>query len=191
MMPGVSGWMPASRRMLLSWLAFSVLAACLAAEPLEPERVATVIEALTRLGPEKVETNPKLKEALGKVLEATRGTPQFVELVRDFKIKNQDPALLEIAAKNPSNSTGLEAARLIVADSGHHRLLVSGLAGGPAETIGGPEPGLADGDFTSARFNARNGYGRRAAAVSQHAGGWAVVICQYTPVGYLSPAESE
>ena len=46
-------------------------------------------------------------------------------------------------------------------------------------------------DAAAAHFNARNGYGRRAAAVSQHAGGCVVVICQYTPVGYLSQVESE
>src|SRR5213083_3293761 len=90
------------------WLVSSVVIAGLAAEPLEPERVTTVIEALTRLGPEKVEANPKLKEALGKVLETTKGTPRFVELVRDFHVQDQDPALLEIAIANPGNSTGVE-----------------------------------------------------------------------------------
>ena len=52
-------------------------------------------------------------------------------------------------------------------------------------------PTEIDARVAAARFNARNGYGRRAAAVSRRAGGWAVVICQYTPVGYLSRAESE
>ena len=52
-------------------------------------------------------------------------------------------------------------------------------------------PTEVDARVAAAHFNARNGYGRRAAAVSQHAGGWVVVICQYTPVGYLSQAESE
>ena len=70
---GVSCWTHAVRRVWFSSLAFSTLAACFAAEPLDPDRVATVIEALTRLGPEKVEANPKLKEALEKVLEVTRG----------------------------------------------------------------------------------------------------------------------
>jgi len=64
---------------------------------------------------EKVEANPKLKEALGRVLEATKGTPRFLELVREFHITDQDPALLEIAVMNPGNSTGVEAARLILA----------------------------------------------------------------------------
>ena len=52
-------------------------------------------------------------------------------------------------------------------------------------------PTEVDARVAAAHFNARNGYGRRAAAVSQHARGWVVVICQYTPVGYLSQVESE
>jgi putative heme-binding domain-containing protein len=117
-----------SQGLLSSCLAFCFLVAGLAAEPLEPERVTTIIEALTRLGPEKVEASPKLKEALGKVLEATQGTPRFVELVRDFHLKDQDPALLEIAVLNPNNSTGVEAARLILA-SRNSGLLKASLAG--------------------------------------------------------------
>jgi len=107
---------------------FSLVVAGLAAEPLDPERVTTIIEALTRLGPEKVEANPKLQEALGKVLEATKGTPRFVELVSLFHIKDQDSALLEIAVKNPNNSTGVEAIRLILAGR-KSELLINSLAG--------------------------------------------------------------
>src|SRR5213083_824385 len=120
---------PAARRTSICWLVFSLVIAGLAAEPLEPERVTTVIEALTRLGPEKVEANPKLKEALGKVLEATKGTPRFVELVRDFHVQDQDPALLEIAIANPGNSTGVEAIRLILA--GRNSKLLAGSLSGP------------------------------------------------------------
>jgi len=64
MIRGVSGWTSVARRSSVFWLVFSFVLAGLAAEPLEPDRVTTVIEALTRLGPEKVEANPKLKEAL-------------------------------------------------------------------------------------------------------------------------------
>ncbi len=125
MIRGSSGWGSVARRMSMGGLGISVLAACLAAEPLEPDRTATIIEALTRLGPEKVEANPKLKEALGKVLEATRGTSQFVELIRDFEIKSQDPELLEIAVKNPNTSTGAEAARLILGNQNFELLKTS------------------------------------------------------------------
>ena len=48
-----------------------------------------------------------------------------------------------------------------------------------------------DARIAAARFNARNGNGRLAAAVARHARGWVVMICQYSPVGYLSRAESE
>src|SRR5712675_831172 len=105
MIRGVYRWAPAARRTSICWLSFSLVFAAPAAEPLDPERVTTIVEALTRLGPEKVEANPKLKEALGKVLEATKGTPRFVELVSLFHIKDQDSALLEISVKNQHNTT--------------------------------------------------------------------------------------
>lgn len=122
----VSGWESVARWTSI-WV-FSLGVVGLGAEPLEPERVTTIIEALTRLGPEKVEANPKLKEALGQVLEATRGTPRFIELVRDFHVTNQEPALLDIAVANPYNSAGVEATRLILA-SGNLELLKNSLAG--------------------------------------------------------------
>jgi len=128
MIRGVSGCVLAARRRSICWLLFSLVLAGLAAEPLDPERVTTVIEALTRLGPEKVEANPKLNEALGKVLEATKGTPRFVELVSLFHIKDQNSALLEIAVNNPNNSTGVEAARLVLAGR-NPELLKTSLAG--------------------------------------------------------------
>ena len=124
----VPGWATEARRISISCLLCSVAVIGLAVEPLEPERIATVIEALTRLGPEKVEANPKLKEALGKVLEATKGTPQFVDLVRDFHVKDQDPALLKMVVDNPNNSTGVEAARIILAGR-NLTLLAGSLAG--------------------------------------------------------------
>jgi len=127
----VSGWASAAQRTSISWLASLILFAGVAAEPFEPDRIATAIEALTRLGPEKVEANPRLKEALERVLQATKGTPQFVELVRDFKVKDQDATLLELAVRNPTNSTGVEATRLILANR-NFQLLTTSLAGANA-----------------------------------------------------------
>ena len=68
-------------RTLICLLAAAVTAL---AQPIEPEKLNTMIEALTRLGPEQVNANPRLKEALGKVLGATRGTPRFVQLVEQI-----------------------------------------------------------------------------------------------------------
>jgi putative heme-binding domain-containing protein len=78
------------------------------------DRTAIAIEALGRLKGIDLEANPGVKTAVLKVLDQVRGKPQFVELVRDFQIKGQEPALLELAIQNPNNSTGADAARLLL-----------------------------------------------------------------------------
>ena len=102
----------------------SLLAAALVlgAEPIPPERLVTMIEALSRLSPEQVNGNPKLKEALGRVLEATRGTPQFLKLVQQFELTDQNAGLLEIAVRNPADESGVAAMRLILARQDFSRL---------------------------------------------------------------------
>jgi putative heme-binding domain-containing protein len=77
-------------------------------------RAAIALEALSRLKGMDLDANPAVKNAVLKVLEQTRGTPQFVEIVRDFNLTSQDEALLEIAAQNPASSTGVDAIRLIL-----------------------------------------------------------------------------
>lgn len=47
--------------------------------------------------------------------------------------------------------------RLFIADSGHNRVLVSDLEGAVKDVIGTGEPGLQDGDYTSATFHAPQG----------------------------------
>jgi putative heme-binding domain-containing protein len=81
----------------------------------EGDRTATAVEALSRLQGMDLTQNPKLKEAVLRVLEKTRGTANFVKLVRQFKLADQDAGLLEVAAQNPGNETGVEAMRLILA----------------------------------------------------------------------------
>jgi len=93
-----------------------------------PDRTAIAIEALSRLKGIDLEANPAVKNAVMKVLDQVRGTPQFVELVRDFKIKDQSPALLEFAVQHPNDSGGVEAMRLILANQ-DIALLTNSLAG--------------------------------------------------------------
>ena len=101
---------------------------CGTADPDPPDRAAIALEALSRLKGIDLEASPGVKAAVLKVLDRTRGTPQFVEIVRDFKIRNQDPALLEMVVRNPDNSTGVEALRLILANQ-DVELLKTSLAG--------------------------------------------------------------
>jgi len=53
----------------------------------DPDRAAIALEALSRLKGIDLDTNPVVKTAVLNVLDQVRGTPQLVELVRDFKIK--------------------------------------------------------------------------------------------------------
>jgi putative heme-binding domain-containing protein len=57
-----------------------------------------------------------------------RGTPEFVNLVRDFHLQAQNAALLEVAVKHPAEESGVEAMRLVLASgdlSQIHELLES------------------------------------------------------------------
>jgi putative heme-binding domain-containing protein len=81
----------------------------------DAEKTALAMEALGRLQGVDLEQNARLKEAVLRVLEKTRGTPNFVKLVQQFKLKGQESGLLEVAAKNSANETGVEAMRLILA----------------------------------------------------------------------------
>ena len=80
----------------------------------DSNRLAIAFEALSRLKGIDLDANPGVKAAVLKLLDQVRGTPQFVELVRDFKIKDQEAALLEISIKHPASSEGVEAMRMIL-----------------------------------------------------------------------------
>lgn len=80
----------------------------------DSSRTAIAVEALSRLKGMDLESNPAVKQAVLKVLAQTRGTPQFVELVRDFHLPDQEAALLEFATQHPASSTGAEAMRLVL-----------------------------------------------------------------------------
>src|SRR6185369_2750040 len=80
----------------MRWLKVSVGYGCalfialqsFAADP-EQEKLNTAVEALTRLENVNLDEKPAVKAALDRVLSRTRGTPNFVRLVRHFKLTNQ------------------------------------------------------------------------------------------------------
>ncbi len=77
---------------------------------------AVVSEALERLSKSGAANSPEVKAAMEQQLTAARGTPRLVELVRGFKIKGQGAALLEVAMKNPTDPSAVEAVRLALAE---------------------------------------------------------------------------
>lgn len=92
------------------------------------------IEALKRLQGVDLEANPTLKTAVLKVVQSTRGTPQFVELVEQFKLTEQNEGLLEVALKFPEDEAGVRAMRRIL-ESGDSARITSALKAGEATAI--------------------------------------------------------
>lgn len=97
-----------------TWLILSAGAADQTPAAADPERTALAVEALSRLQNVDLESNPKLKEAVLRVLAATHGTPAFVRLVKQFKVVGQAEGLLETAAAHPQDESGVEAVRLLL-----------------------------------------------------------------------------
>jgi uncharacterized protein (UPF0147 family) len=94
---------------------FAILAATAhSAESEEAQKINTAVEALTRLEDINLEEKPTIKTAILRVLEKTRGTANFVKLVRYFKLTDQNTGLLEVAIKNPADEIGVEAIRLVL-----------------------------------------------------------------------------
>jgi len=82
----------------------------------EEQKIALAVDALTRLQNVDLEQNARLKQTVYKLLDKTRGTPNFVRLVQYFKLPNQDAGLLEVAVRNSTNEIGVDAIRLILAN---------------------------------------------------------------------------
>jgi putative heme-binding domain-containing protein len=80
----------------------------------DQEKIAIALGALSRLKGIDLAANPSVKAAVHKVLEQVHGRPEFVEIVRDFQLTDQESGLLEVAVKNPRDSSGVEAARLLL-----------------------------------------------------------------------------
>ena len=91
------------------------------------------LEALSRLKGIDLESNSAVKAVVLKILDQLRGTPQFVEIVRDFNVHGQTAGLLEAATKDPGGPTGAEAARLLL--SGDLAMVKSSLQDTNAESL--------------------------------------------------------
>src|SRR5689334_15855369 len=100
---------------LRCWFFLALAVSAAAAEPPKlDDETATKVEALTRLINIDLESNAALKGAVLKVLEKTRGTPVYVEIVREFKLKGHGQELLDYAMQYPNESSGIEAFRMAV-----------------------------------------------------------------------------
>lgn len=78
------------------------------------ERTRVALEALGRLKGADMEANPALKKALERILGQVRGEPEFIGLVRDFKVVGQEAAVREFLIAHPEAPAAVDAARLIL-----------------------------------------------------------------------------
>ncbi|HTA29402.1 MAG TPA: PVC-type heme-binding CxxCH protein, partial [Candidatus Cybelea sp.] len=83
--------------------------------PATPGHDAIASECLTRLQGIDAETHPEVKAALAAELASSRGTPEFVNLVRDFHVRDQNAELVQMAIRHPAEESGVEATRLVLA----------------------------------------------------------------------------
>lgn len=113
---------------LLFAIALILAAPCARAADADADRIRLAVDALTRLEGINLDANPTMKERVLKVLDKTRGTPDFVRLVQHFQFKDQNAGLLEVALSQPSGESGVEAMRMILA-SGDNAVLKSTLEG--------------------------------------------------------------
>jgi hypothetical protein len=115
------------RAMVIGLFLLNLLQGLARAADEERQKVVTAVEALTRLQNVNLDEKPAIKAAVLRLLDRTRGTPDFLRLVQHFKLTNQTEGLIEVAIKNPNDESGVAAARLALADD-DLRLMASALA---------------------------------------------------------------
>ncbi|MEO7798188.1 MAG: hypothetical protein ABIY47_10735, partial [Opitutaceae bacterium] len=72
------------------------------------------LDVLLRLKNVDLGANPSVRAAVDRALVSTRGTPQFLELVRAFNLKDQAPGLIALAVAHPDESAGAEALQRVM-----------------------------------------------------------------------------
>src|SRR6266446_4113003 len=88
----------------------------------DTQKNAIALEALSRLQGADINANPGLKAAIYRLLDQARGTAQFVQIVKQFDLKDQNEGLLEAASGNPAADFGVEAIRVLLANQGSNSI---------------------------------------------------------------------
>ena len=77
------------------------------------------LEALSRMNGSREAKSPEVAARVASILDAKRGTPEFVDLCEMLNVKDRDADLLALAAAHSSDSTGAAAIRLVVKNGNH------------------------------------------------------------------------
>ena len=133
-------------------------------------RDAIIVRALERMTGYDYRSNPAAKAAVMRRIEQTKGTPEFMKLVKTFQPDGIETQLVETLVGN-DRSAGVEAAELLLdLDPGRQevrRLLAAGdQALGVIETLGLLGNGRANHFLTEVAADAERPYDQRRAAVT-------------------------
>jgi putative membrane-bound dehydrogenase-like protein len=83
-------------------------------------------EAIGRIKAFDINAQPEHQERLNMVLDGTRGSTQFVDLVEKFHVDDRYPELLALAQEKPDEQSGVEAIRVLI-DQSQLELIDTGL----------------------------------------------------------------
>lgn len=72
-------------------------------------KLIIVAEALQRLGVDRIEDGSEAKAALNEILNETKGTTLFINLVKQFQLQDRYPEVLKMAQAAPRDQLGVEA----------------------------------------------------------------------------------
>jgi putative membrane-bound dehydrogenase-like protein len=82
--------------------------------PSDDRRAIIVAEAIERLNRQQVVKDRQHFAALKRVVEASRGTNRFVDLIQRFDLRDYAPDLLSLAQANQENELGVRAIELLL-----------------------------------------------------------------------------
>jgi putative membrane-bound dehydrogenase-like protein len=104
-------------------------------------------EAFARLDRFDIDQRPEMKQALDGVLDASRGTPQFVKLVDQFRVADRYGELLTLAIEQSQSQIGVDAVRTLLAHNQQPLLreVLWGSDAKPAESLIASLEAAADG----------------------------------------------
>lgn len=102
------------RGVVIATLFAAAICAHAQSELTQAQRDTIAFESLSRLQHVDLDANPTFKTAVYRLLEKVHGTDKFLQIVKQFKLKDCDPGLLDLAIKAPSSEAGVEATRLVL-----------------------------------------------------------------------------
>ncbi|MGN6618255.1 MAG: PVC-type heme-binding CxxCH protein, partial [Ilyomonas sp.] len=74
--------------------------------------------ALHALDRKTVMQSPVAQKALAEVIESIKGKPEYIELVRQYEVKAENPSLLQLAIDSSNSDIGRDAAALLLKQGG-------------------------------------------------------------------------